>query len=134
MLALFPILVINCGSSSLKFSVLDPETEAVLASGIAERLRTDGAGLKMVGLDGVSHNEVIGGADLRGALLRIIELLGRSQELEIKAIGHRIVHGGADFRRPVRVTESVVRRIEELANLAPLHNPAEGNKRGASGG
>ena len=120
----FPILVINCGSSSLKFSVLDPETEAVLASGIAERLAAEGAGLKMVGLDKVSHNELTPGADHRAALLRIIELLGSGQKLEIKAIGHRIVHGGEDFRQPVLVTESVVQRIEELADLAPLHNPA----------
>jgi acetate kinase len=119
-----PILVINCGSSSLKFSILDPETEAALASGIAERLITDGADLKMVNLDGSKHNEKIPGADHRAALLRIIELLGGSQKLNIKAIGHRIVHGGEDFRHPVLVTESVVKRIEELADLAPLHNPA----------
>jgi acetate kinase len=119
-----PILVVNCGSSSLKFSVLDPETEAALASGIAERLITDGADLKMVDLDGGNHNEPIPGADHRAALLRIIERLGGCQNLKIKAIGHRIVHGGEDFRHPVLVTESVVQRIEELADLAPLHNPA----------
>jgi acetate kinase len=120
----FPILVINCGSSSLKFSVLDPESETLFASGIAERLITDGADLKMVGLDGASHKEVIPGADHRAALLRIIRLLESGRKTEIKAIGHRIVHGGEDFRGPVLVTESVVQRIEELANLAPLHNPA----------
>jgi acetate kinase len=120
----FPILVINCGSSSLKFSVLDPESETLFASGIAERLITDGADLKMVGLDGASHKEVIPGADHRAALLRIIRLLESGRKTEIKAIGHRIVHGGEDFRGPVLVTESVVQRIEELADLAPLHNPA----------
>ena len=120
----FPILVINCGSSSLKFSVLDPESETVLASGVAERLNTDGADLKMVGLDGASHNEVLGGVDHRAALLRIIELLDSGRKPELKAIGHRIAHGGEDFRGPVLVTESVVQRIEGLADLAPLHNPA----------
>jgi acetate kinase len=119
-----PILVINCGSSSLKFSILDPENEAALASGIAERLTTSGADLKMVDLDGGKHNEPIPGADHRAALLRIIELLGGSEKLKIRAIGHRIVHGGEDFRGPALVTESVVKRIEELAELAPLHNPA----------
>ncbi len=119
-----PILVINCGSSSLKFSVLDTDTEALLASGIAERLTTKEASLKMVDLDGTSHQEVLPGADHRAALLRIIALLGHGQKLEIKAIGHRIVHGGEDFRGPVVITESVVKRIEELADLAPLHNPA----------
>jgi acetate kinase len=107
----------------LKFSVLDPETEAILASGIAERLVTDGAGLKMVDLDAVHHDEKIPGADHRTALLRVIELLGGSQKMDLKAIGHRIVHGGEDFRGPVLITENVVRRIEELSDLAPLHNP-----------
>jgi acetate kinase len=120
----YPILVINCGSSSLKFSVLEPETEAVLASGIAERLFTHDAVLKMADLRGDSHSELIPGADHRAALLRIIGLLDSGQKLEIKAIGHRIVHGGEDFRGPVLVTESVLRRIEELGDLAPLHNPA----------
>jgi acetate kinase len=115
--------VVNCGSSSLKFSVLDPESETVLASGIAERLTTDGADLKMVGLDGADHNEGIPGADHRAALLRIIKLLDGGRKLELKAIGHRIVHGGEDFRGPVLVTERVVQRIEQLADLAPLHNP-----------
>lgn len=118
------ILVINCGSSSLKFSILDPETEAALASGIAERLTTGGADLKMVDLEGGKHSEAIPGADHRAALLRIIELLGGCDKLQIRAIGHRIVHGGEDFRSPVLITENVVERIEELADLAPLHNPA----------
>ena len=117
------VLVINSGSSTLKFSVLEPETEAVLASGIAERLGTDSANLKLVDPDGVRHAEVMPGADHRAALLRVIEVLGGAQRFEVKAIGHRVVHGGEEFRRPVLVTESVVRRIEELADLAPLHNP-----------
>ena len=119
-----PLLVINSGSSSLKFSLLDPQTEAVLSSGIAERLGTDTAGLKLVDLDGVIHQEEMPGADHRAALLRVIAILGNKQRFEVKAIGHRVVHGGEDFRRSVLVTESVVRRIEELADLAPLHNPA----------
>ena len=117
------VLVINSGSSTLKFSVLEPETEAVLASGIAERLGTDSANLKLVDPDGVRHAEVMPGADHRAALLRVIAVLGGAQRFEVKAIGHRVVHGGEEFRRPVLVTESVVRRIEELADLAPLHNP-----------
>jgi acetate kinase len=119
-----PILVINCGSSSLKFAVLGPQTEGCLASGIAERLVTDGASLKMSDLEGVSHHEEMPGADHRAALLQIIKLIGHGNKLEIKAIGHRIVHGGEDFRGPVLITESVLRRIEELGDLAPLHNPA----------
>ena len=119
-----PILVINSGSSSLKFSLLNLEIETVLASGIAERLATDQADLKLVDLDGANHEEVIPGADHRTSLLRAIKVLGNKQQFDVKAIGHRVVHGGEDFQRPVLVTESVVRRIEELADLAPLHNPA----------
>jgi acetate kinase len=116
------ILVVNSGSSSLKFSLLNLETEKVLASGIAERLGTDTANLKLADLDGVKHEEVMPGADHRSSLLRVINILGNG--FDVKAIGHRVVHGGEDFRRSVLVTESVVRRIQELADLAPLHNPA----------
>jgi hypothetical protein len=78
----------------------------------------------MSDLEGVSHPGEMPGADHRAALLQIIKLLGHGNKLEIKAIGHRIVHGGEDFSGPVLITESVVRRIEELGDLAPLHNPA----------
>jgi acetate kinase len=118
------ILVINSGSSSLKFSILDPETETVFASGIAERLTTAGGALKLVDPSGAAHQEPIPHADHRDALLRIIEFLGIGESIKIKAIGHRVVHGGEDFSRPVIVTESILKRIEELADLAPLHNPA----------
>jgi acetate kinase len=120
----FPVLVINSGSSSLKLSILDTEKETTLASGVAERLFTDGAILKLIGLDGEHHERSMPGADHRAALLGALELLGGGNRVEIKAIGHRIVHGGEDFHEPVVVTESVLRRIEELSELAPLHNPA----------
>jgi acetate kinase len=119
-----PILVINSGSSTLKFSLLDPQTEKVFASGIAERLGTDQASLKLADFEGVKHEEAIPDADHRASLLRAINVLGNKQRFDVKAIGHRAVHGGEDFQRPILVTESVVRRIEELADLAPLHNPA----------
>lgn len=96
----------------------------MLSSGIAERLGTDTAGLKLVDLEGVKHQEEMPGADHRASLLRAIAVLGKSEGFDVKAIGHRVVHGGEDFRRSMLVTESVVRRIEELADLAPLHNPA----------
>ena len=88
------ILVINSGSSSLKFTVFDPASEEVLASGIAERLGTDGAGLKLVDLAQKSHDEDLPMADHRSALLRIIEVLTKSGRFGVKAIGHRVVHGG----------------------------------------
>jgi acetate kinase len=108
----------------LKFSLLEPATEAVLASGIAERLGTDKALLILVDLDGVKHQEAMPAANHRASLLRAIEILDTRRRFDVKAIGHRVAHGGEDFRRSVLVTESVVRKIEELADLAPLHNPA----------
>ena len=116
------ILVINSGSSSLKFTVFDPASEAVLASGIAERLGTDGAGLKLVDLAQQRHNQDLPMADHRSALFRIIELLTKSGRFGVKAIGHRVVHGGEYFQEAVIVTEDVIGKIEELARLAPLHN------------
>ena len=117
------ILVINSGSSSLKFTVFDPASEEVLASGIAERLGTDGAGLKLVDLAQKKHDEELPMADHRSALLRIIGLLTKSGRFVVKAIGHRVVHGGEYFQEAVIVTEDMIERIEELGRLAPLHNP-----------
>src|SRR6516165_10764460 len=119
-----PILVINTGSSSLKFSVLDPKSEAVLSAGLAERIGTEEAVLKMTDLEQVSHQEKLGRADHRSALMRVIEILSKKGQFDCRAIGHRIVHGGEYFRDPVLVTDDVLQKIEELAVLAPLHNPA----------
>jgi acetate kinase len=119
-----PILVINNGSSSLKFSVLDPKSEELLSSGIAERIGTEQGLLKLVDLEQVKHEEKLARADHRSALLRVIEILSNKGRFDCKAIGHRVVHGGEYFRDPVLVTDSVLQKIEELAALAPLHNPA----------
>ena len=119
-----PILVINSGSSSLKFSVLDPKSETLLSSGLAERIGTEQGSLKMTDLDQQKHQEKLPLSDHRSALLRVIEILSEKGQFECKAIGHRIVHGGEYFSDPVLVTDGVLQRIEELADLAPLHNPA----------
>jgi acetate kinase len=119
-----PILVINNGSSSLKFSVLDPKAEIVLSSGIAERIGTEQGLLKLTDLEQVSHQEKLELADHRSALLRVIEILSKRSRFDCRAIGHRVAHGGEYFRDPVLVTDSVLQKIEELAVLAPLHNPA----------
>ena len=117
------ILVINSGSSSLKFSVLEVRSESVLASGIAERLGTTEALLKFSGSDAEKIEEPLSNADHRAALRRIIDHLRASLPKEIDAVGHRIVHGGEHFRDAVIIDERVVKRIEELSDLAPLHNP-----------
>ncbi|HEY1476142.1 MAG TPA: acetate kinase [Chthoniobacterales bacterium] len=119
-----PILVINSGSSSLKFAVLDPKSDTALASGLAERIGTEQGLLKLIDLEKVKHEEKLPLADHRSALLRVIEILSKSGRFDCKAIGHRVVHGGEYFREPEVVTEAVTQKIEELAGLAPLHNPA----------
>ena len=73
----------------------------MLSSGIAERLGTDTAGLKLVDLEGVKHQEEMPGADHRASLLRAIAVLGKGEGFDVKAIGHRVVHGGEDFRQIV---------------------------------
>jgi acetate kinase len=118
------ILVINNGSSSLKFSVLDPRSETVLSSGLAERIGSEQGLLKLSDLEKVKHEEKMPLADHRSALIRVIEILSKNGRFDCKAIGHRVVHGGEYFREPELVTESVIEKIEELASLAPLHNPA----------
>jgi acetate kinase len=117
------ILVINSGSSSLKFSVLEVRSESVLASGIAERLGTTEALLKFSGTDAKRIEEPLSHADHRAALRRVIHHLRALLLNEVEAVGHRIVHGGEHFRDAVIVDDQVVERIEELSELAPLHNP-----------
>ena len=116
--------MINSGSSSLKFSVLNPESEQLLATGIAERLGTEQASLSITDLDGEKRREEIQHADHRKALLRIIDILEKTGPFGVKAVGHRVVHGGEDFRESTLITEKILLRIEALAELAPLHNPA----------
>jgi acetate kinase len=119
-----PILVINNGSSSLKFSVLEPKSETVLSSGLAERIGTDQGLLKLSDMEKVNHEEHLSLGDHRSAFLRVIEILSNRGRFDCKAIGHRVAHGGEYFREPELVTDTVIEQIEELADLAPLHNPA----------
>jgi len=118
------IMVINCGSSSLKFSLFDVRSESVVASGIAERLGTPEATLKLRKDASKKVEEPIPAADHRSALRGVIDHLSGSEIKEVDAIGHRIVHGGEYFRNAVLVDDKVLKRIEELSDLAPLHNPA----------
>jgi acetate kinase len=117
------ILVINSGSSSLKFSVLEVQPESVLVSGIAERLGTPEARLKFNHSGAEKFEESLSNADHRAALRRIVDHLRALLPNEVHAVGHRIVHGGEYFREAVIIDEEVVKRIEELSELAPLHNP-----------
>ena len=124
------VLVINCGSSSLKFQLINSETEAVLAKGLCERIAIDGSRLvyQPAGCDKIrteapmpSHTEAIA---LVLKALTDPETGVVKDMSEIDAVGHRIVHGGEKFAASTILTEEVLASIEECSELAPLHNPA----------
>lgn len=119
------ILILNCGSSSLKFAILDPKTGDEKLSGLAEAFNLDDARIKWK-LNGEKGNADLGaGAAHSEALTFIAEkLLSDELKANIGAIGHRIVHGGEKFTSSVVITDEVIKGIEEAVQFAPLHNPA----------
>jgi acetate kinase len=123
------VLVINCGSSSLKYQLIDSETENSLAVGLCER----------IGIDGRLNHTPAGGSKVvveapmethEAAIKMVLDALtdgnhGVIKSLdEIGAVGHRVVHGGEKFASSTVITEEVMKAIEECNDLAPLHNPA----------
>lgn len=121
------IIAINAGSSSLKFQLFEMPSEEVITKGIVERI-----GLKdsifTISVNGEKNKEVTDIPNHEVAvkiLLEKLTSLGIIQSLdEIEGIGHRVVHGGEDFSDSVLITEEVLQKIDELSELAPLHNPA----------
>lgn len=124
------ILVLNCGSSSLKYQLIDMDGEKVLAKGLVERIGIEGSRIKhtKTGLDAVTREVPF--PDHSAAIKYVLDILvdpelGVLKSLdELGATGHRIVHGGEKFTKSVLVTPEVVKGIEEVIPLAPLHNPA----------
>lgn len=123
------VLVINAGSSSLKYQLINVEQHDVLAKGICERVGTAGAFHK----HGIDDNEVVIDAEMADhnqAMALVLESLtsGPTKAIdsleEIDAIGHRVVQGGSYFDQSVLIDEDVIQKIDELAELAPLHNKA----------
>ncbi|TJW12176.1 acetate kinase [Parvibacter caecicola] len=123
------VLVINAGSSSLKYQLINVEKHDVLAKGICERVGTAGAFHK----HGIDDNEVVIDAEMADhnqAMALVLESLtsGPTKAIdsleEIDAIGHRVVQGGSYFDKSVLIDEDVIQKIDELAELAPLHNKA----------
>ncbi|WP_447555570.1 acetate/propionate family kinase [Vreelandella sp. EE22] len=116
-----PVLVINCGSSSIKYALIDSDPDAPRLAGLAERLGSAEARLKGKTSAGESFTQALAGADHAKALNAILDRLeGRLPA----AVGHRIVHGGEQFTQAALITEDVIAAIETTAALAPLHNPA----------
>ncbi|AEF23338.1 acetate kinase [Pseudomonas fulva] len=117
------ILVINCGSSSIKFALVDPDQQAFAISGLAERLGSADAVLHWQ-RDGIKHSQAIAGDDHRAALAHLLQRVQEATGGQLHGIGHRIVHGGEHFTRAQRLDDGVIAAIRAVAPLAPLHNPA----------
>ncbi len=123
------VLVLNAGSSSLKYQLINIETHALLSKGICERVGSDESSHK----HGIDDNEVVISIPMKDhndAMRHVLEALteGENKAIdsldEIDAIGHRIVQGGKYFDRSVLIDDFVIEKIDELAELAPLHNKA----------
>ena len=125
------VLVINAGSSSLKYQLIDMETKTLLAKGLADRIGVDGH---------LKHSPLVGGKPVYNedldfpshaeAISHVIEKLTSaeygvvSSMKEIDAVGHRVVHGGEKFASSVLITDEVMKALEDCTPFAPLHNPA----------
>lgn len=123
------VLVINCGSSSLKYQLINSDTESVLAKGICERIGIDGRLVyQKAGLD--KEITQIAMPTHKQAIQAVLDALVNTETgaisslSEIEAVGHRVVHGGEKFASSTILTDEVLAAIEECNDLAPLHNPA----------
>ncbi|KAB1439930.1 acetate kinase [Candidatus Galacturonibacter soehngenii] len=123
------ILVINCGSSSLKFQLIHSETESVLAKGLCERIGIDGR-LVYQPADGAKETTDAAMPTHKEAIQMVLDALmnektGVIKSLdEVGAVGHRLVHGGEKFASSAIITDDMMKAVEECNDLAPLHNPA----------
>ena len=126
------ILVINAGSSSLKYQLLNPETGDLLAKGLCERIGIDGKFTYKPQLEG---KKVLDAIDVAmpthsEAIQTVLDALVDADNgvigsmKEIDAVGHRVVHGGEAFNKSVLITDEVMKALEDCIPLAPLHNPA----------
>ena len=123
------VLVINAGSSSLKYQLLNPTTGELLAKGLCERIGIDGQFTQLPGKEAIkaasvsmpTHSEAIQ-AVLNALVDEKNGVIGSMKEID--AVGHRVVHGGEKFAKSVVITDEVMQAIEECNPLAPLHNPA----------
>ncbi|MFE9453356.1 acetate kinase [Streptomyces sp. NPDC006739] len=122
------VLVLNSGSSSVKYQLLDMRDRSRLAVGLVERIGEQSSRLRHTPAGGESRERTGPVADHDAALKAVAEELARDglglDSPELAAIGHRVVHGGKSFTRPTLIDEAVLAEIERLIPVAPLHNPA----------
>ncbi len=124
------ILVLNCGSSSVKYKLIDSESKAVLAEGGVEKVGLPDSFLKFKRPDGSKDTITVSMPDHKEAVANILKILTDPKEgvikdyKEIDAVGHRVVHGMEKFNKSVLITPEVIEKIKECYTVAPLHNPA----------
>lgn len=124
------ILVLNCGSSSVKYKLIDTSDNNTLAEGGVEKIGLEDGFLKFKRQDGSKEIVDLGLTDHNGAISAILHNLTDSKEGciknfdEIDAVGHRVVHGGEKFNKSVLIDDDVIAKIKECYGIAPLHNPA----------
>ena len=124
------ILVLNCGSSSVKYKLIEIESKKTLAEGGVEKIGLEDGFLKFKRQDGSKEIVDLGLTDHKGAVSAILNNLTDPVEgciksySEIDAVGHRVVHGGEKFNRSVLIDDEVIAKIKECYGIAPLHNPA----------
>ena len=124
------ILVINCGSSSLKFQLINAENEKLIAKGLCERIGIDGSKISYTPDGGEKEEKEVPMGNHTDAIRLVLEALTNEKTgvvkslAEIGAVGHRIVHGGEKFAKSTVIDSEVLAAIEECNDLAPLHNPA----------
>jgi len=120
------ILVLNAGSSSLKFNLVDMTNEETLADGIAERIGMSEGFIRWTiqGQKGRLELDMNGHKKALAAIMEQLQATVLTGDLKVEAVGHRVAHGGPNFGDPELITPAVLAEIEELAFYAPLHNPA----------
>lgn len=124
------VLIINCGSSSLKFQFINAETEDVLAKGLCERIGIEGSQLVYQTTGGEKEKTQISMPTHTQAIKLVLDALVNEKSgvikslKEIEAVGHRMVHGGEKFACSTIITDEVIKTVESCNDLAPLHNPA----------
>lgn len=124
------ILVLNCGSSSVKYKLIDTSDNNTLAEGGVEKIGLEDGFLKFKRQDGSKEIVDLGLTDHNGAISAILHNLTDAKEGciknfdEIDAVGHRVVHGGEKFNKSVLIDDDVIAKIKECYSIAPLHNPA----------
>lgn len=124
------ILVLNCGSSSVKYKLIDTDTDATLAEGGVEKIGLPDGFLKYKSKDGSKKILDLGLVDHLGAVKAVLNMLVDPVEGciksydEIDAVGHRVVHGAEKFNKSVLITDEVIQQVKDCYDLAPLHNPA----------